>query len=79
MEKLQIEQRLEFKDEHIEDKMFDSSLDIRSLQPKSKEEKRLVLKQDLAILPLLSLSIFFGYLVRLLVILNRSSAILTLE
>jgi hypothetical protein len=32
--------------------------------PKSKLEKRLLLKQDLIILPLLSMTFFFAYLVR---------------
>lgn len=53
MEKLQIEQQLEINDENIEDKMIDHSIDIRAPYSKSKEEKRLVLKQDLVILPLL--------------------------
>jgi hypothetical protein len=78
MEKLQIEQQLEINDENIEDKMIDYSVDIRAPYSKSKEEKRLVFKQDLVILPLLSGSIFFGYLVSLLAIFNRSSAVLTL-
>lgn len=37
--------------------------DVRIRHVKNKEEKRLVLKQDLLILPLLSGAIFLGYLV----------------
>lgn len=38
--------------------------DVRVSQKKTKEERRLILKQDLLILPLLSGSLFFVYLVR---------------
>lgn len=37
--------------------------DVRIRHVKSEEEKRLVRKQDMLILPLLSLALFFGYLV----------------
>jgi hypothetical protein len=37
--------------------------DVRVRQKKSKDERRLVLKQDFVILPLLAGSIFFAYLV----------------
>lgn len=42
---------------------LDKLPDVRVRQPMSKEERRLVLKQDLLILPLLLGSIFFAYLV----------------
>ncbi len=48
---------------HNQEKVTEAPKDIRIRHVKSKEEKRLVLKQDLLILPLLSGSIFFGYLV----------------
>ena len=46
---------------------LEEELDRNGLQCdniKNKAEKRLVLKQDLLILPLLAISTFFGYLVR---------------
>jgi hypothetical protein len=42
---------------HGDEQLYDDSV------PKSKAEKRLLLKQDLIILPLLSLTFFFAYLV----------------
>jgi hypothetical protein len=42
---------------HEDEQLYDDSV------PKSKGEKRLLLKQDLIILPLLSLTFFFAYLV----------------
>jgi hypothetical protein len=42
---------------HEDEQLYDDSV------PKSKVEKRLLLKQDLVILPLLSITFFFAYLV----------------
>jgi hypothetical protein len=42
---------------HEDEQLYDDSV------PKSKVEKRLLLKQDLIILPLLSITFFFAYLV----------------
>ena len=50
-------------DEKIEKVEQDVCIDDDSA-PKSKLEKRLLLKQDLIILPLLSMTFFFAYLVR---------------
>lgn len=50
-------------DTDLVEKVIGIDTDVRMRQKKSKEEKRLVRRMDMLLLPLLSGSIFFAYLV----------------
>lgn len=49
----------------MEDKQSKSPSESEGELFTAKQERQLLLKQDLIILPILSLSLFFGYLVRI--------------